>query len=379
MKERMALIQATGWAAMLSASTFVPILARDYLGADEFFITIMVGSYATAAFFSSYIFGRAGDIYGRRIILQFGLLLSIFSLGCLVFATSPGILFIVRVTNGFCLGMYPGALAAYAYESKLKMGRFASFGAIGWAAGLVFVGYFAALEIYYAFVLAAVFFVIAFASALTLPQIERKQIEVPWFPVDTLKRNQSVYIAVLIRHSSVSAVWTLWSLYLVDLGGDYWIIGIIQAMNSISQAVFMILLTDRLNYRTLISLGLLTSMLTFVSLTFVTNIWEVFPSQIILGLSWACLYVGSLKYLTENNEDRSTASGLLTSILSLSSIMGPIMASILYTLWPAYIPLFLNAIFMCLLAFIFFRVSCKDSSFCEIIQDDEIQTEVGSV
>jgi MFS family permease len=368
MSKKMAIIQVMGGAALFSSYTYAPILARDFLGTDEFFVTLMVGSYAAAAFFSSYLFGRAGDIYGRRIVLRIGLLLSIFSFGVLVFATSPEILYIVRVTNGFCSGIYPGALAAYAYESKLEMGRFATFGAIGWGIGTMCAGYFAGFGIYLVFLLAALFYIIAFTSSLNLPRIKRKRIEIPWFPVDTFKRNKAVYISVFIRHSSTTAVWTLWSLFLVDIG-DYWMIGIIQATNSISQAVFMILLTDRLNHKTLISLGLISSMITFVSLVLVTNIWEVLPSQVILGLAWACLYVGSLRYLTENNEDRSTASGLLTSVLSLSSIMGPIIAAILYTLWPGYLPLFLNAIFMSLLAFIFFRITCKDPESCGMAQN----------
>jgi MFS family permease len=366
MKERMAIIQIMGGAAMFSSFTYAPILARDYLGADEFFVTLMVGFYAAAAFISSYIFGRAGDIYGRRTILRLGLFLSILSFGVLVFATSPEILFIVRIMNGFSSGIYPGALAAYAYETRLGMGKFASFGAIGWGIGTICAGYFAGLGIYLVFLLASIFFIIAFASALTLQPIKREQMEIPRFPIETLKRNKTVYISVLIRHSSTSAVWTLWSLYLVDIGGDYLMIGLIQATNSISQVIFMVLLTDRLNHKTLISIGLISTMMSFASLLVATNIWEVFPSQVIIGLAWACLYVGSLRFLTENNEDRSTASGLLTSIFSLSSILGPIIAAILYALWPDYLPLFLNAIFTSLLAFIFFRTTCKDPISCEM-------------
>ena len=377
MKERMAIIQAMGGAAMISSFTYAPILARDYLGADEFFVTLMVGAYAAAAFFSSYVFGRAGDIYGRRIVLRLGLLLAIFSFGFLILSTTPEILFIVRITNGFCFGMYPGALTAYAYESKLEMGKYATFGALGWGVGTFFAGYLATVDIYFVFLLASFFYVIAFASALTLPPIERERMEIPWFPTETFKRNKSVYISVLIRHSSAAAVWTLWSLFLVDLGGDYFAIGIIQTLSSIAQVVFMVVLTDRLNYRTLISLGLLTTALTFASLLFVTKIWEVLPSQIFVGLAWACLYVGSLKYLTENNEDRSTASGLLMSMLSLSTIVGPIMASILYTLWPSYLPLFLNAIVMSLLSFLFFRFSCKDPFVCDSTHIEVVQTELG--
>ncbi|MHA2424275.1 MAG: MFS transporter, partial [Candidatus Thorarchaeota archaeon] len=63
---RTEIIQTMAGAAILSAFTYIPILARDYLGADEFYITILVAAYATASFVSSYLFGRAGDIYGRR-------------------------------------------------------------------------------------------------------------------------------------------------------------------------------------------------------------------------------------------------------------------------------------------------------------------------
>jgi MFS family permease len=160
------------------------------------------------------------------------------------------------------------------------------------------------------------------------------------------------------------------------MGGDFFMIGIIQTINSISQVFFMLFLTDRLNHKTLISVGLLSTTATFASLALVTNIWQVIPTQIILGLAWACLYVGALRYLTEINEERSTVTGLLTSILSLSMIAGPIMATVLYALWPAYLPLFLNAIIMSLLGLFFFRSTCIDPITCERKEDVIIQTEI---
>ncbi len=99
-------------AAMLSAFTYVPILAREDFGISEILIAFMVGGYATARFLSSYIFGRAGDIYGRSVVIRLGLLLSAISFGLLLFSSSFETLFVVRLTNGFCVGMYPGALKA---------------------------------------------------------------------------------------------------------------------------------------------------------------------------------------------------------------------------------------------------------------------------
>ena len=60
------MIQVMTGAAVLSSVTYIPVLAKYTLGADEFLISIIVAFYATAAFFASYYFGRAGDIYGRR-------------------------------------------------------------------------------------------------------------------------------------------------------------------------------------------------------------------------------------------------------------------------------------------------------------------------
>lgn len=345
---------------MLSAFTFVPILARENLGISELYITFIVAGYASASFIASYIFGRAGDIYGRRIVIRLGILLATISFSLLLLSSSLEILFIVRITNGFCVGMYPGALAAYAYESKMKMGRFATWGAIGWGIGTLFAGYAAGFDIYYAFVMSTLFLAIAFASALTLPKVPRVVVKVPLFPVETFKRNMHIYLAVLLRHSSAFAIWTLWALFLYDLGGTTFTIAIVQATNAMSQVVFMVTITDRFESRTLVSIGLIASAITFAWFPFARNIIEILPSQVLLGFAWACLYVGALKFVTENNEDRSTASGLLTSMLALSGVIGPIIAAVIYSIWPGYTPIMFFAVGMSLISFgLFWRSNHK--------------------
>ncbi len=354
---RTEVIQTMAGAAILSAVTYIPILAQDHLGADDLFIAVMVSAYATASFFSSYIFGRAGDIYGRRIILRLGIFLSTISFGLLLVSGTLEALFIVRVLNGFAIGIYPGALAAYAYESKMKMGRFASFGALGWGVGTVLAGYAAGFNIYYAFLVSTLFFLLAFGSAFTLPKIQVIPIKVPLFPVETFKKNYPVYLAVFIRHSSAFAVWTYWPLILSNLGGDLVTIGLIQATNSLSQVVFMLAITDRFEYTKLFATGLIASSATFVWIGFAQTIWEVFPAQILLGFSWACLYVGALKYVTERNAERATASGLLQSMLAISGVLGPIYAAILFTLGGDYYTIIAFAAIMALLSFLIFYIS----------------------
>ena len=357
-------------AATLSAFTYVPILAREYLGISPLWITFIVGGYAAASFVASYIFGRAGDVYGRRIVIRLGLFLATISFGLLLISTSLEILFIVRLINGFCIGMYPGALAAYAYESKMKMGRFATWGAAGWGFGTLFAGYAAGFDIYYAFVMSTLFFIVAFASALTLPKMPRINVKVPWFPIKTFKKNMHIYLAVLLRHGSAYAIWTLWPLFLYDIGGTPFTIAIVQATNAISQVVFMATITDRFESKTLVAIGLLSSAVTFAWFPFARSIIEILPSQILLGFAWACLYVGSLKFVTENNEDRSTASGLLTSMLSLSGVIGPIIAASIYSIWPGYVPIMLFAVMISLISLGIFWYNTHKQSYTENQETD---------
>ncbi|MFO7837414.1 MAG: MFS transporter [Candidatus Thorarchaeota archaeon] len=352
-------VQIMAGAAVISAVTYVPILAREHLGANEFFVTLLVGGYATATFVSSYLFGRAGDIHGRRFVLRIGLLLSALSFGLLLLSSSPEALFVIRVTNGFCYGMYPGALAAYAHESDMLMGRFATFGALGWGAGMVLTGLAGSFNIYYAFGLSSLFYMVAFATAMTLPPIEHIEMDVPLLPFNTLKKNFPVYLAVLIRHSSASAVWTLWPLFLHDLGGDVFMIGIIQATNSVSQAIFMAAITQRIGYEKLVMMGLLASAAAFAWFALVTDILHMIPAQVMLGFSWACLYVGALRYVTDQTNEKSTASGLLQSMMSISGVIGPVIATVLYLKWPSYTPIILNAMIMSLVAFVIFVYSAR--------------------
>ena len=338
-------------AAMLSAFTFVPILARESLGISEILVTVIVGGYASASFFASYIFGRAGDVYGRRIVIRLGLLLSMVTFGLLLLSSSFETLFVVRVMNGFCVGMYPGALAAYAYESEMTMGRFATWGAAGWGVGTLLAGYAAGFNIYYAFLMATLFLAIAFGSALTLPEVQVDLVKVPWFPVETFKRNASIYLAVFLRHSSAFAIWTLWPLFLFDLGGDPFSIAVVQTTNAIAQVLFMVTLTDRIDSKRLVSIGLISSAIVFAWFPFARNIIEILPTQVLLGFTWATLYVGALKFVTENNKERSTASGLLSSMLSLSGAVGPIIAAVIYSIWPGYAPIMIYASIMSIIAF----------------------------
>jgi len=86
------------------------------------------------------------------------------------------------------------------------------------------------------------------------------------------------------------------------------------------------------------------------------------PSQIVLGFAWSCLYVGSLKCVTETNDEKSTASGLLQSVIAVSGVIGPVIAAILYAIWPSYFPVLFNAFVMSIISFIIFGLTSPKAS-----------------
>jgi MFS family permease len=131
----------------------------------------------------------------------------------------------------------------------------------------------------------------------------------------------------------------------------------------------MIIITDRLQSKTLVTIGLVVSAITFASFPFARSIVEILPSQVLLGLSWACLYVGALKFVTENNDDRSTASGLLASILALCGVIGPVIAAVIYSIWPGYAPIMFFAAFMSVISLVIFWYNTHRQSYIDTFEN----------
>ncbi|MCK5251797.1 MAG: MFS transporter, partial [Thermoplasmata archaeon] len=88
------------YAANMAVWTFVPILARDELGVDNAPIGIAVFLYSSALFLASYVFGRASDVYGRRIFILVGLLVSAFVMGVHIFLRDVPSLWAIRFAAG---------------------------------------------------------------------------------------------------------------------------------------------------------------------------------------------------------------------------------------------------------------------------------------
>lgn len=320
--------------ALFSAMVFIPNYATHVLGANDFQVGLIVFAYAVASFLSSYIFGRLADMRGRRGVLMLGFGLSALTSLLQVLPAGPWTLLLSRALVGVTAGMIPAALLAFAYEHRQSMGRFASFGSLGWGVGsflsglVVFLAGSEAEGMHWSFALSSALFAVGFLFIMAMEFPRHVSVRVPFFPTALIRRNLPVFLAALIRHTGATMIWLIFPVYLEDaIGLSKELIGIIYLANTVTQ-FFVMRLLDRFRSESLVAAGLVISSLTFLSFTLVRSFWEVLPTQLMLGVSWACIYVGSLKFVMERNVERATAAGILGSSINLSQAVGPIVGGI---------------------------------------------------
>ncbi len=322
---KVASIQVLSSAGLSGSALLIPNLLRGEFGANTIEIGIITASFNVAVFSSSWVFGRASDVHGKRRILEIGLLVTSIALFLQIFAHDTFMVGMSRVFVGMACGIYPSALLCHVYENDKKVGKFSAYGSLGFGFGTFLAG---AIGIYYGIFLAsAAMLFAAFVFSLYLPYHAEKCHRVPLFPTKIIKRNFPVYLSVMFRHIGANMIWVVYALFLADLGADPLFIGVVYAINAAAQFVFMNYV-DRFGSQRLVLFGFIFSMLTFPSYTLATTYWMIIPSQIMIAAAWSCLYVGSVKYVMERNEEKGTSAGLLQSFLSVSAIAGALIGGV---------------------------------------------------
>lgn len=328
--DRPTLIQLLSQAAFSATGFLVPVLAAA-LGADLFEVGLVGAAYGTAQFMASATGGHLADAHGRRRLLKIGLAAAAAASLLHVFAWSPASLAASRGVFGFAAGLFPPALLSLAYDRSAKLGRFTGWGGLGFAVG-AFVGAVATLNVGAGDVAAlrGVFFVsttllaAAYAVSLTIHYPPEHDVVVHLFPKETIRRNGPAYTAMVLRHVGAAAVWIVLPVYLVGLGLPIAWVALIHAVNGIFQFVMMPQM-DRFRPVPLVVAGCILTGGTFGAFLLASSVWHFLLLQPFLALSWACLYMGTLKYILDHmGEERATATGLLQSSIQLSNVVGPI-------------------------------------------------------
>ncbi len=346
------------YAANMAVWTFVPIFAKEQLDIGDTAIGIAVFLYSSALFLSSYAFGRASDVYGRRKFILGGLLVSGFAMAVHFLIADVPSLWVIRFATGFATGIFPAAMVDYIARTSGLLGRFSAWGSLGWGVGALMAGVLAAYfdDLTWAFLLAAGIYFIAFLIAITLPRVEQVKFRVPLFPKELIKRNIHYYVPMLVRHAGAMAIWTFWPLYLLELGAGYLWIGIIQFINPMVQFGFMYVVTDKVRTALLFPVGLVLSAITFITFVLADNVWQLLPTQVLLGVSWGATYVGALRAVTESSKEKATAAGIFNSTTSMSAILGPLFATVLVSFSGTYESTMYFAALMSLVSLVLFFV-----------------------
>jgi MFS family permease len=324
----------------VQSSSIFQSLYADKLEASKFEVGLIGSSYGIAYFVSSFIFGRQSDRHGRLLFVRLGLALGAAAYVTQIFAIDPVTLLAIRAFVGFCLGISSAAIMAYVYEAEGQVGRFASYGSLGWLFGCLAAAIAAAAAgatkssaIYYAlFAISGAASALAFLLSFSLKEQKGKSLKVPLFPISLVRDNGRVYIPFFLRCLGSSAVWAVFPLFLVSIGTSKLWVALLDAINMGLQFVFM-RYVERFNSTKVLAVGLVTSVIVFACYGLAKNYQQLIPVEILLAVSWSCLWVGSLSFLLGRSVERGTAAGLLYSMTYLSAGLGPLIGGFVSETW----------------------------------------------
>jgi MFS family permease len=308
---------------------FIPLLGAD-LGASDFQVGLVGAVYGTAFLSSSLYSGWKSDRLGRLVFVRWGLLISSAAFATQLFANSVLVLMLVRGAVGFSLGIATAAMIAYAFEADIDMGKYSSYGSLGWIFGALAAAFVADIQML--FWLSFIFCLLAFLLSLAFHKKPVYKFSAPPNLWHVLRRDYRVYLAVFLRHLGAAAVWIILPLYLASLGMDKFWIGLLWGINFAVQFLVMRFM-ERFSEVKIFFFGQLISVLVFTAMAFFTGRTHLIIIMALLGVAWSCLYVGALLIVLRSGEEKGTAGGLFQATLNLCSAVGPFLGGLIAQGW----------------------------------------------
>ena len=348
------LVQFISSLSMLSMFTYVPYWGYE-LGFSLLEISLISVFYGIAIFATNLIIGRVSDLVGvRKPFIILGLIITSISIFTLSFHSNFIEFSIFRIFTAIGYGIYIPTLTALVTDKNMKLGKFSGYGTAAWAVGVVISGIIGIFWVPGIFVFSALVVLGSAILALVINETKTNTKKYESSTMEVFWQRKRIFTSFIIRHSLASAVWVLWPLYLTSLGADELAVALIQVLNPITSSIIMGKFTDSLDSKVMFNLGLVLTGITFFSYLLATNWVMIFPAQIILGFSWAFIYVGALRYAIEStNFDKSTISGWINSIQSISVIVGSVFAFAVIFFGGTIVDLILFAMIGSLTTFIF--------------------------
>ena len=110
-------------------------------------------------------------------------------------------------------------------------------------------------------------------------------------------------------------------------GAELYQVSIVYVANTLTAFIVMNLMSNKIQIKNLtkFKIGIGMTIFVFIGLSLVTDWWLAMPFMAMVGCSWAFLFIGGNFHLMENNP-RSTSTGIFSSTLSISTVIGPVIA-----------------------------------------------------
>ncbi|MFD2146965.1 TCR/Tet family MFS transporter [Mucilaginibacter antarcticus] len=307
----------------------------------------LTAAYASMQFLFSPLIGNLSDKFGRRPVLLFSLLG--FSIDYAVSAFAPTIawLFVGRIVAGITGASFTTA-SAYIADVSTPEKRAQNFGMIGVAFGLGFIigpvigGILGKYDIHYPFIAASILALINAAYGyFILPESlapeKRRALDIkkinPFTSLFQLKKYESVFglaLSLFLVYFAAQAVQTVWTFYTMakfnwneDLVG--YSLGFVGLLIAIVQGGLTRIILPKLGQERSIWVGLLLYTIGLVLFAFATKGWMMFAFLVpycLGGIAGPALQ-GYMSTSVPDNEQGNLQGGL-TSLMSLSSIIGPL-------------------------------------------------------
>lgn len=313
------------YCAIMSSHMFIPLFSTE-LGASSFQVGLVGAAFGFAYLLSSLFFGWKSDLLGRLIFIRFGLAASSITFLAQTLSFSLVTLFVIRALVGFSLGISTAALTAFMYDSKGDMGKFSSYGSLGWIGGAAAAALLTAYNTLFTF--SALLSFAAFLVSLSMREKISPASKIIPQPITVVRRNRGILFAFFLRHLGATATWIILPLFFATLGASKTWIGLLWIINFAFQFIAM-RFVERFSDKAVFLIGQGLSIVVFLGYAVSSYYLQAIPLQVILGFSWAFLYVGSLLIVLRSGEEKGTASGVFFSAINLSGAIGPLLGGVI--------------------------------------------------
>ena len=314
---------------------------------------LLVTAYALMQFIFAPILGGISDQYGRRVVLLIALLGFTVDYLFLAFAPTIALFFIGRLFAGICGASFTTA-SAYIADVSPPEKRAQNFGLIGAAFGLGFIigpligGFLGDIGVRIPFYAAAGLTFINFIYGYfilpeSLPKENRRPFRWkranPIGSLGQLKKNHVILglaTAMFFVYIAAHAVQSNWSYYgdeVLDwgpqeIGLSLSVVGILVAL---VQAVLIRIVTKKIGPVKTIYAGLVFNCLGLALFSIATEVWMIYSFLIVYvlgGLAGPTLQ-GIMSSQVPNSQQGELQGGL-TSLVSLTSIFGPLIMGFIF-------------------------------------------------